>query len=202
MTKAPTTWTAIIVAGLVCSLFTVFLAANPAQAVDPRDLLKKANEIQNQSQDFKIDLRIEVGKDNYKIGDDIRFVFKTNKDCYLTLMSISAQGKPVIIFPNKWTESAWVTAGKEYKLPPEGSSFNFKAQEPLGVEVVKAIASTEPVKILGSADVEVAGAFKQIKNPEFVMKGIGVEMAQRDKKEWSTSDVTFNVEPAVESKKE
>jgi hypothetical protein len=169
-------------------------AANLCYAGDAEELLKQASSIKNQDDGFRTELRVRGDKENFKIGDSISFVFKTSKDCYLTLIDIGPNGKPVIIFPNKWIKSNFVKAGREYIIPPDDSKYSMIADEPKGVEMVKAIASLEPLKALANADLTQVGNFRIIEKPGAVLKGIRMEMGEKKKDEWSTSEVVFSID--------
>ena len=180
-------------------IFSIIIMLVPVDSFsrDAVQLLKEAEKIANQPSDFKVDLKLVGNRDIVRIGQVVRFVFKTNKDCYLTLIHVDKSGSPVILFPNKWTKSNFVKAGKRYMVPPEESNFHIVASAPVGFEYVKAIASLDPIKALEGADLTQAGGFKVMKDPNFVMRGLAVEMGKREPVVWSTADVVFKIEKAT-----
>ena len=178
----------------LAGIFLLFWFPSQSFGGEAEDILKEAEKIKNQDEDFRVELRVSGDKESFKIGDEIRFTFKASKDCYVTLINIGPTGKPVIIFPNKWYKTNLVKAGKNYSIPPEESNYTMIAQDPKGIEMVKAIASLEPIKALEKADLSQVGNFKIVEKPGLVMKGIGLEVGKKKKSEWSTSEVVFSVE--------
>jgi hypothetical protein len=181
---------------LVCALGALFYPTPAVCANDAAEILKEVAKIQNRNSDLKVDLKVNGGKEKLVVGEIITFVVKTNRDCYLTLIHVDQSGKPVIVFPNKWTKSNFVKANQENLIPPKDSNFHFVAQEPLGVEFIKAIASTEPIEALQKAEIQTSGAFATIQKPGLVMKGLGVEMGRKQEKVWGTADVFVRIEPS------
>lgn len=177
-------------------MFLVPMVAPISWAGDADEILKEVNKLKNQSSDFRVELKTVGDKENYKIGDEIRFSFKTNKECYITLINIGPSGKPTILFPNSWTKTNLVKAGVEYFIPPMDSNYFMEAKEPLGIEVVKAVASLKPIESLAGASMKSEGNFKVINEPGLVMKGIGMEMGRRERTDWSTADAVFSIEPS------
>lgn len=179
----------VLAAFLLCSSIGI----NSTMAGDADEVLAAAEKIENKEQPFAIEIRIKGDKSNFSVGDEVDFIFKTDKDCYLTLIDIGTSGKTSIIFPNEWHKSNKIQAGKEYQVPSAESDFHFKVEGPTGkLELVKAIASLEPIEI--KAKVAERGPFKVIRNAKLVLKDLSAELKTRDSKEWSTSTVSFYIE--------
>jgi hypothetical protein len=123
--------------------------------------------------EFKVELAVDRGDATYKVGDQIVFTFKTNKDCRLTLFNVGTSGKVHVIFPNASQQDNLVKAGTEYRVPPEGAKFAFKAASPAGDDYVKAIATLENVTLIQPADLKPAGPFQEVAKAE---KDIVVDM--------------------------
>lgn len=158
-----------------------------------KDLVAVASAIENANKDFGLKLSIVNEKTSFAVGDEIKFAFSADRDCYLTLLDIGTSGKVHKLFPNKWHESNKVEKGKSYSIPPEGSNFVFKVQGPAGREYVKAIATLKPIEKLEGAVSTSKGAFSEIQDAGLVLKDIGLELSQHDVKNWAETTISFEI---------
>lgn len=158
-----------------------------------KDLVAVAATIDNPNKEFGLKLSILNDKTSFAVGDEIKFTFSADRDCYLTLLDIGTSGKVHKLFPNKWHESNKVEKDKSYAIPPDGSNFVFKVQGPIGKEYVKAIATLKPIEKLEGAVAISKGAFSEIKDAGLVLKDIGMELAQQDTKTWAESTISFDI---------
>ncbi len=97
------------------------------------------------NKDFEIKLWSD--KKNYRVGDSITFYFKTDRDCYLTLINIGTTGNITQLFPNKLHPDHSVKAGMRYRIPGSDYGFELIVQPPGGTERIYALASTSPIDI-------------------------------------------------------
>jgi len=155
-----------------------------------KELLQQARQIQIEPQPFKIELKIEGEKSSVQEGDSVRFVFRSPRKCYLTLLALNKDDNVVQLFPNEWHASNLVEADQDYKVPPEQSKFNIMIVPPTGkMEFVTAIASLEPIKTTQSAPATTKGKFKQFDKPRLFLKDLIGEL--RGKTEWSAAELSF-----------
>ncbi len=91
-------------------------------------------------------IQLWVNQPSYQPGDAIEFSFKTDRDCYLTLIDVATEGVIRVIFPNKYSPDNFVLAGRTYNIPGD-YNFSMKVTGPGGVERIKAIATTAPMSI-------------------------------------------------------
>jgi Domain of unknown function (DUF4384) len=82
----------------------------------------------------------------YRDGEQMVIVVKANKDCFVKVFMTTADGKTVLVFPNKYDLSNRLVAGKARLLGEEGDRFKFNITKPYGLETLKVIASTEQFK--------------------------------------------------------
>ena len=83
----------------------------------------------------------------YRRGDRVHLFLKSNLDCYVKVLYHQVDGTKVLIFPNRFHPDARIQKGHRYQIPPDDNSFDLIVQEPFGAEMVKLIASTEPIEI-------------------------------------------------------
>lgn len=86
----------------------------------------------------------------YQIGEEIRFFFRAESDCYITLLYVDANGEMTLLFPNRFQPDNRVRANQtDTAIPAE--SPQLKVQEPAGTEWVKVIATPEPLSFQAEA---------------------------------------------------
>ncbi len=113
---------------------------------------------------FKIDVWVEEGdyqdkrdirpaqKQNtektYRTGDKINLYFRSEKDCYLTLLNYGTSGKLTVLFPNALFKDNFIKGNRVYAIPGEVYPFDYILSGPPGAEKIKAIAATHKFNLI------------------------------------------------------
>jgi hypothetical protein len=105
-------------------------------------LIKLAN-LKQDEPSFHID--IWTDKNTYRVGEEIRFYFRSDVDCYLTLVDYETNGNVKVLFPNRYSKNNFIKAGNTYVIPGIDYGFKLNVEPPIGMERIKAIATTEPL---------------------------------------------------------
>ena len=79
-----------------------------------------------------------------RVGESVQLRFRTNEDCYVTLISIDGEGRARRLFPRRG-DDGWVRAGRVQALPGRWDDFDLRFTGPVGEEYVFAIASRDPL---------------------------------------------------------
>ena len=83
-----------------------------------------------------------------RIGDVVRLNFRAERDCYLTLINVDATGFVTVLFPNEYRPDGWIQGNRIYQTETEGEMpFKIRAVGPPGRELVKAVATLEPLDL-------------------------------------------------------
>ncbi len=113
-------------------------------------LVKKLAVVNNPSPPFKVKVWMnDKDRRDFKVGEKAQFFVSSDKDCYLVMLNLDAQGGMRIIFPNRYFKNSFIRAGQVLKIPDEkmGQKFDLEFGEPVGQEVVKLIATEKPFKL-------------------------------------------------------
>jgi hypothetical protein len=182
------------------SLSIIIIWAGIASAQNPtQDILHKLSQIKQPQPPFNIQLW--VNQRSYQPGDRIEFSFRTDRDCYLTLIDVATKGVIRVIFPNKYSPDNFVQAGKTYNIPGD-YSFNMKVTGPAGIERVKAIATIKPMSIFEMDLVRGDYFFYEDKSDNGVItRGIGGLASKLKQHTWSETELEFEIKGAVSSEK-
>ena len=115
-------------------------------------VVKQLTRISSQAPPFRVKVGVtDDRRRDFRIGERVTFTFSSERDCYLYLLNVDSQGDFQIIFPNPHHKSNLVRAGVEKRIPDEtiGEAFDFVFREPAGEEMIKAIATLEPLQLEG-----------------------------------------------------
>jgi len=70
----------------------------------------------------------------YRIGESVRVAVTADKDCRLSLVSISPTGKAIRLFPNSYQTDTLVRPGQRVLIPPLQSPVHYRASAPPGIQ--------------------------------------------------------------------
>jgi hypothetical protein len=107
-------------------------------------VVKNLIDLKNDGSRFKINLSVD--KDYYEIGDVVNISVQPTNDCYITLIDITTSGKAYVLYPNEYEKGAIVRKGSKLTIPSVGI-YQIQVGGPSGLEMVKAIATTEPLDL-------------------------------------------------------
>jgi len=82
----------------------------------------------------------------FKDGEEMVVNFFSNRDAYIKIYLVDAEGKTQLIFPNKFHANNHVPKEKLVQIPGPGYPFAFVLGPPYGTEFIKVIASTAQFK--------------------------------------------------------
>jgi hypothetical protein len=140
--------------------------------------------------DFSID--IWTDKKRYHIGEAIRFFFRSDRDCYLTLVDYQTNGDVLVLFPNRYCQDNFIKAGTTYVIPDADYGFTLTVEPPAGLERIKAIATVEPLSLLDlNFDRK---CFTQVeKHNTRSMRSISIALDKLSRLHWAENICTISV---------
>jgi hypothetical protein len=90
-----------------------------------------------------------TGPEAVEIGESVQFTVRPNRACHLLLINVATDGNLYVLYPNGLAESQRLERNETFTLPRE---FAITVAEPAGIEMVKAIISTDPIPLPATAD--------------------------------------------------
>jgi hypothetical protein len=168
-------------------------------------VVEKIQEIKNPKADFKVELKVNKKDAIYNEGEEIKLIFKSTKDCYLTLIDVGTDGKVTIFFPNKFHKDNKIKAGETYSVPGKDAKWLLRVKGPAGKEVIKAIATLDKKNIIKEEDLKPAtdeAPFQVVdeEKVENVTKNISVELKPVDTKRWAEAEEVIKIAKKEEKK--
>ena len=90
---------------------------------------------------FGLDIRTD--RPVYRVGDTVRVIASTERDCRLTLRQVGAAGHSTQLFPNAFQRDNLLRAGEVVMIPAPRSPVQFVAHGPAGIENLMATCREE-----------------------------------------------------------
>ncbi len=154
----------------VAPLPTLPVEATPVSAASPAITGVELLAASHSTPGFKLNLRTRDTKTAYREGETISFELSADRNCYVTLVSVDAQGSLTLLIPNAWQQTTLLRRGEQMVVPSPESGFKFPVQPPHGKTIVKAIATPDPL-LLDGID---AARLKQERFVAWQAKALGV----------------------------
>ena len=130
---------------------------------------------------------------DYTIGDKVRLFVTADKDAYIYLFSVEADGTVEQILPNAYNSGAnFVKAGVVKAFPSNSDTFTYNVAGSLGVTKVLAVASTSKLdlKALSAYKSGEKFAVVSVKGQQQLAQALSIVVSPVPQKTWS-SDVAF-----------
>lgn len=93
----------------------------------------------------------------YSIGDAVNLTVNVDRQAYLTVFNVSSDGTTTVLFPNQFNQNNLVAANSAITVPGPGAKIQVGG--PAGRELIKIIASEQPLPLLNLADFQKAGGY-------------------------------------------
>jgi Domain of unknown function (DUF4384) len=100
----------------------------------------------------------------YGVGETLRMAVKANEDAYVTVFNVGTSGKVTQLFPNGYQADNRIRAGQVLEVPSASSDSRIKVGGPVGVELIKIIATSKPVTIIPDSHFQSSGGQFKILN--------------------------------------
>lgn len=98
--------------------------------------------------------KVSLSKSDLREGEAVDIFYQLNRDCYVYIFSVAADGSVTLLFPNSSTPDSFARAGQAYTFPQRESSTQLKAmllpnfKGKLAEEKIKLIATREKQELL------------------------------------------------------
>jgi len=94
-----------------------------------------------------VDAWIDNPEHVYSVGQRLKVFVRPKETSYITVLNVGSSGRVAVIFPNHYQRNMRVRAGETVRIPAEGANWHIDVAGPPGVEVIKIIASREPLRL-------------------------------------------------------
>jgi hypothetical protein len=98
-----------------------------------------------------LSLKVSLSKNVLKEGEEVKIFYQSNRECYVYIFSVAADGSVTLLLPNSVNKNNRVLLDKAYEFPPAGSPVKLEAMFLPGFEGKFA---DERIKIIATAKKE------------------------------------------------
>lgn len=98
----------------------------------------------------------------YALGEPVRLTVTTNADAYVTVLSFGPTGRVTQLFPNKYQPESRVRAERPLEIAGAGTGAEIIVGVPVGTELVKVVASTQPLTVVAESRLRGQGVFRSV----------------------------------------
>lgn len=101
-----------------------------------------------------LSVKLTLSKTKIKAGEDVRIFYETNRDCYIYIFSVAADGSVTLLLPNSHHIENLAKPGMVHVFPPEGSPIRLTAaflpeyKEDSAEERIKLIATRKKENLI------------------------------------------------------
>jgi len=137
-------------------------------------------------------LQLSVDKPEFGIGESISYHFRSDKACYLVLLSVTTGGDLIQVFPNKFNSDQRIQANKDYAIPGEKTDFELHVTGPPGKEEILALAADGPFDLF-SASFENQPFFQMGKGDQGILDRIISRIEEMEKINIAQRRVSYTI---------
>ena len=146
-----------------------------------------------------ISVKLSLSKTVLKEGDEVKIFFQTNRNCYVYIFSIAADGSVTVLLPNSINRDNFVGAGKAYDFPTPESKIKLKA---MFLPDFKGKSAEERIKIIVTNKKEelISLGFQEGAFKVYDAKSTGMisdlikRLNQLEPADWAEATVSFKIE--------
>ena len=142
--------------------------------------------IRNSQPAFLVRAELNKKTRSYREGDSLSIRVASEVDACIYVVYQEADGKMYLVFPNRLQPVNRIHGHQAVQIPDESDLFRWRIQAPFGREVVKVIASKEPLQELAAPELQ-----KQRFNPlpSDKLKGVELELGKAQAGDWAEHDI-------------
>lgn len=131
----------------------------------------------------------------YAAGDAITLYVKANRNAHITVLNVAPSGKVSVLFPNAAAPDNRVDAHRIVRIGGD-TGYRLRAEGAGGSEVIKVIATDQPLELIRFGDSDPAGAFRVLRGDGTdVAKGIRDRLAERPDAAVAMRATTLRITP-------
>ena len=155
--------------GVLAALLVAGSGAAAAQAPEARQLtvqqlgiLTAAAPAATQANPLTVTAWVDHADNTYALGEQVQLFVQTNKDAYVTVLNVDPTGGTTVLFPNQFQPNNRVPANTVTRIPDSASGTAITVSGPVGAELIKVIASTQPRPPFAAAQLGQSGPFSRV----------------------------------------
>jgi hypothetical protein len=143
-------------------------------------------------------LNLSLSKTSLVEGDEVKIFYQSNKDCYVYVFSVAADGSVTLLLPNSMNMNNHIKADDVHEFPPAESRMRLKA---MLLPDFKGMVADEKIKIIATLKDEklVPLGFREGMYTVYDAKSTGMindlvkRLNQLDPADWADATATYRI---------
>ena len=74
-------------------------------------------------------LVLETDRQVFQTGDLLAVTVRSNRSCYLTVLTLDARGRATVLYPNEFDANNFVDAGRDLRIPGDKAPYQFRLRD-------------------------------------------------------------------------
>lgn len=145
-----------------------------------------ADAVEQKKPGFLVRAEVNHPTRSYREGDYLSVKVACEVDAHVYVLYQQADGQVFLVFPNAMQKDSRVKARQAVSIPASNDDFRWEIGEPFGKEMIKVLASQEPLDILQDPDLR-KEVFNRV-TPRQV-KGLQLELGKENLPDWAEDTV-------------
>lgn len=146
-----------------------------------------------------ISVKLSLSKADLKEGDEVKIFYQANKECYVYIFSVAADGSVTLLMPNSANQENFIKTNRAYEFPPAGSQIRLKA---MSLPDFKGNIAEEKIKIIATRKKEdlIPLGFQEGMFKVYDAKSTGMisdlvkRLNQLEPADWAEATVVYRIE--------
>lgn len=99
----------------------------------------------------------------YAVGEHVQLYVESDQDAYVAVLSTDPAGNTTVLFPNSHQSDNLVRAGRAVAVPDPAAPIDVVVRNPVGIELLKVLASSRPFSVQEALDLRETGSFHTVR---------------------------------------
>ena len=144
---------------------------------------------------LKLDIWLDRSDGRYLPGESAQLYLRPDRDVQVVVLNVDARGATTVLFPNQYARDNRLSGQRVHTLPAPDAPYHFRVSEPMGINLIKVIASTDERAILDTGQLRSGnGPFARIaRSTTDLARQITVTINEQPDSQWAMAEQYLEV---------
>jgi hypothetical protein len=180
----------------VC-LFPAITPSAPGQSANPNGLSaeqRQLADLKSTRNDISISANVNNPDATYRVGEALKLTVTASEDVFLTILNVGGSGRTTVLVPNGHEKLVSAPAGRAIPIPTGDAPYVIRVGGPSGFELIKIIATKEPIDLLAGRGSQLEGPFRSLEAPAgMIARGLESDLLGQLKQGYAVADIVIRV---------
>lgn len=144
--------------------------------------------------DLKLDIWLDRSDGRYLPGESAQLYLRPDRDVQVVVLNVDARGATTVLFPNEYARDNRLSGQRVHTLPAPDAPYHFRVSEPMGINLIKVIASTDERAILDTGQLRSGnGPFARARSTTDLARQLTVTINEQPDSQWAMAEQYLEV---------